>query len=265
TDRDGIGDACEPAADSDGYGVPDDEDRCPLDPDPSNADTDGDRVGDVCDNCTETVNNTQADVDQDHVGDACDRDCSANGNADCDTPHVCDIGVTDFCVECVDVVQCAPVGQFCDSNVCTAVAVNAVDFCRLQFPNGINAAAGTQHTIYGRVNEAGLTTLTTGTDPDDRIRAEFGFGPKSSNPDGNVAWTWFAAQPNLAYDGSPQGQNEPANDEYQYLFTLPNAPGNYDYAYRFSVDAGQTYTYCDRNQGSANGYDSSQAGNLTIQ
>lgn len=48
---DGVGDACRPASgdDSDGDGVPDDEDNCPDVSNPSQMDTDGDGVGDACD------------------------------------------------------------------------------------------------------------------------------------------------------------------------------------------------------------------------
>jgi len=48
TDGDGIGDACD--TDDDGDGVPDDEDNSPLVPNPDQKDTDGDGIGDVSDN-----------------------------------------------------------------------------------------------------------------------------------------------------------------------------------------------------------------------
>ncbi len=60
------------ATDSDGDGVPNPDDNCPLTPNPDQADADGDGVGDVCDNCPNDYNPGQEDGDSDGVGDACD-------------------------------------------------------------------------------------------------------------------------------------------------------------------------------------------------
>jgi len=57
--------------DSDGDGVYDGGDNCPLVPNPDQADGDGDGVGDACDNCPEVYNPDQKDSDGDGVGDAC--------------------------------------------------------------------------------------------------------------------------------------------------------------------------------------------------
>src|SRR5262249_33188480 len=83
----GIGDACDPAADSDfdDDGVPNTSDNCVLDYNPSQADSDHDGQGDACDpdadldgwsndndNCPFTANADQKDSDGDGVGDVCD-------------------------------------------------------------------------------------------------------------------------------------------------------------------------------------------------
>jgi hypothetical protein len=87
TDRDGIGDACDPLTDSDGDNIADSQDNCPTTPNPDQADRDGDGIGDACDNdndndsvpdasdnCPEVPNTDQADRDGDGIGDACDND-----------------------------------------------------------------------------------------------------------------------------------------------------------------------------------------------
>ena len=57
SDHDGVGDAC---------------DNCPLRPNPMQEDNDDDGVGDVCDNCVRHYNPLQEDADGDHIGDSCD-------------------------------------------------------------------------------------------------------------------------------------------------------------------------------------------------
>ena len=62
--------------DSDGDGVPDSEDDCPMAADPEQRDQDGDGIGDLCDNCPVVANAAQLtdpdDGDADQVGDECD-------------------------------------------------------------------------------------------------------------------------------------------------------------------------------------------------
>ncbi len=82
TDRDGVGDACDPnplspgdsPSDADHDGVADRIDVCPGVYDPSQLDSDGDRTGDACDNCPTAWNETQSDADGDGQGDRCDLD-----------------------------------------------------------------------------------------------------------------------------------------------------------------------------------------------
>ena len=103
--------------DSDGDGVPDDEDNCPDARNADQADADGDDIGDVCDsyegdnstdddddgiansqdNCPAAANEDQADQDNDGLGDACDN-CPAVAN-----PEQQDTdgdGVGDACDNC---------------------------------------------------------------------------------------------------------------------------------------------------------------------
>jgi hypothetical protein len=70
--------------DTDGDGVPNPTDNCPMLANPDQADGDGDRVGDACDNCFEVANNDQADADGDGIGDACETFVDPMGDVDGD-------------------------------------------------------------------------------------------------------------------------------------------------------------------------------------
>src|SRR5204863_332588 len=72
-DHDGFGDECDP--DIDGDGIDTAHDAFP--PDPSeHADTDGDGLGDNADNCPLIANASQEDTDGDKIGDACQNDAA---------------------------------------------------------------------------------------------------------------------------------------------------------------------------------------------
>jgi hypothetical protein len=69
-DHDGLGDACD-NDDSDNDGYPDNIDNCPFIPN-DQKDTDADGVGDACDNCIDVPNPDQTDTDGDGIGDTCE-------------------------------------------------------------------------------------------------------------------------------------------------------------------------------------------------
>jgi hypothetical protein len=117
----------------------------------------------------------------------------------------------------------------------TGQALEADD-CRVQSPPSLTVAAGAlTPVILGRVREAGLTEADGAAAA---LVAEVGFGPLDVNPSTQGGWTWLAA----AYDAQIADA-----DQYQASFTAPAATGSYGYAYRFSLDAGQSWTYCDAN------------------
>ncbi len=139
--------------------------------------------------------------------------------------------------------------------------VYTIDFCRLQFPATINETAGTQVDVYGRVYVAGLTDLSGVNNPAPGVIAYVGYGPDGGDP--ASGWTWSTGISNAAYDNSSPGY-EGNNDEYRAVLSVPS-PGTYDYAFRFSGDGGQTFTYCDLVEGSSNGYSAASAGQMTSQ
>ncbi len=95
-----------------------------------------------------------------------------------------------------------------------------------------------------------------------------GYGPVGSDPSSSPDWTWTPAIPNPAWDGNAWG--EPDNDEYMADLILPAVTGDYDYCFRFSGDVGVTWLYGDLatgapgEDGSENGYQSDNAGKMTV-
>jgi hypothetical protein len=108
TDGDGVGDSCESCpldpnktepgvcgcgvsdVDTDSDGVLDCNDNCPVDSNAGQEDVgDGDGVGDACDNCPTVANPLQEDTDLDGVGDACDP-CPLDNPDDTDGDGICD-------------------------------------------------------------------------------------------------------------------------------------------------------------------------------
>jgi len=120
----------------------------------------------------------------------------------------------------------------------------------------ITAAQNTTATVWGQVWISGLTDVQTGPDPDPLVMADVGVGPDGSDPSQDLTgWDWYPASPNTGFSHASE-------DEYQGEITLPSATGSpYDYAYRFSVNAGQTWTYCDRTDDT---YTPSDAGHLDV-
>ncbi len=127
--------------------------------------------------------------------------------------------------------------------VCSCVAQNEsnnaveADYCAVTFPLTLTVQTGASTgSIFGQVYEAGVTEPAGAAST---VRAQLGFGPPTVNPQYQAGWSWSTASYNI------QSGN---NDEYQGSFTAP-AAGSYRYAYRFSVDQGVSWTYCDANQG----------------
>ncbi len=128
--------------------------------------------------------------------------------------------------------------------------------CRLEAPAEITAQPGQAVQIRGRLFVAGLTDLTHGIDGHASLVGQVGVGARGSQP--GAAWSWMVAAPAANWNDV----DEPGYDEYQASPSAP-AAGDYDLAVRFSGDGGQTWTLCDLD-GSGNGYQPAQAGELTV-
>ena len=113
------------------------------------------------------------------------------------------------------------------------------DYCDTQFQLSMTVAAGaTTPSVFGRLYESGVTGMGSANAG---VRAQVGYGPTTANPEYQAGWTWS----NAAYNTTCSGCG--SNDEYQASFTAP-ASGTYDYVYRFSLDQGVSWTYCDNDQ-----------------
>ena len=142
-----------------------------------------------------------------------------------------------------------------------------IDWCRLQFPVDFEAIPGESITVFGRYFSAGVTNLTVTVDEAPRVVAAVGYGPDGTDPAVDTSWEWVDAQPNDSWNGTTLG--EPNNDEYFAIFAAPLEQTTYDLAFRFSGDAGATWTYCDRNRGAGqdgaeNGYAPADAGQMVV-
>ena len=140
---------------------------------------------------------------------------------------------------------------------CGGAAELTVDWCRLQFPLSIEGAEDDIVTVYGRVFIEGLTDATSGPDRVLPVRGELGFGPDGTDPATDDGWIWIDGTAN-------DGFSDASNDEYFVNLELPSL-GEYDYAWRFTANAGGDWLYCDGNEaGAADGYDIADAGALTV-
>jgi hypothetical protein len=150
TDPGGLSDSCGfvlqvGVADTDGDGVADDVDNCPLVANPGQENADGDALGDVCDadddndgvadgadNCPAVANANQLDNDGDGAGDACDADDDNDGVPDGadNCPFAANPGQQD--------ADGDGLGDACDGDVDGDAVPNAADNCPLT-PNADQA------------------------------------------------------------------------------------------------------------------------------
>ena len=122
----------------------------------------------------------------------------------------------------------------------TDAVVNLPDECNVQFPE-INSKmlVGESMSVFGRVIESGSTG--SGAAVTD-LSGELLVGPQGADPTSNIgAFTVIASTVRASVDViNPL----PMQDEYEATFT-PTAAGDYIFLYRFTVDGGANWSYCD--------------------
>jgi hypothetical protein len=132
------------------------------------------------------------------------------------------------------------------------------NFCILQGPPTLTYPASqtmSSELVFGRILEPGLTEAPG---PNPAVLASLGWGPVGSDPRTSPDWHWFGA-------GNFDAQTGDA-DEYQAVVAEPK-PGTYAYTYRFSLDTGLSWTYCDLDgNGAAPGlsFDVTKLGLVTV-
>ena len=130
----------------------------------------------------------------------------------------------------------------------------AIGWANLQWPPSMThtiSAVDRTDTAYGQVWIDGVTS-EAGATPG--LRAQLGFGPDGSNPDGNASWTWVDAAFNV---------NAGNNDEFMASL-MPEATGAFDYLYRYSTTGGREWLYADLNGPIAAGALPPNPGSLTV-
>ncbi|MBI5354260.1 MAG: alpha-glucosidase C-terminal domain-containing protein [Chloroflexi bacterium] len=139
------------------------------------------------------------------------------------------------------------------SNEVSAMPHLSLGWANLQWPPTLShtiSVVNRTSNVYGQVWIDGVTNQP-GQSPS--LRAQLGFGPSNSSPDGNPNWAWVDAAFNTDAGN---------NDEF-VASLLPESIGSFDYAYRYSTTNGASWTYADLD-GIGNGYVSAQAGKLTV-
>ncbi len=139
------------------------------------------------------------------------------------------------------------------SNEVAGLPHYAIGWANLQWPPSMThtiSAVDRTDMAYGQVWIDGVTNQAGATPG---LRAQLGFGPDGSNPDGNAAWTWV--------DGA-FNTDAGNNDEFKASM-LPEAVGQFDYAWRYSTTGGRDWVYADLD-GIGNGYSAAEAGSLTV-
>ncbi len=129
-----------------------------------------------------------------------------------------------------------------------------IGWCILQSPSSTSSRKSEfTEDIYGR---AFVKDCSEGDRACGQLVAQLGFGLQGIDPSVNPSqWSWMDA----AYN---PGHTDDDNDEFQAKI-LTQDEGAFSYTYRFSVDEGGSWTYCDLD-GTDNGFQPDMLGQLTV-
>lgn len=126
-----------------------------------------------------------------------------------------------------------------------------VEWCRIVAPEAVNTKINTEVPVYAQLyinNCTGADRICSG------VKAEVGYG---NTTDKVEDFKYTAATYNAEALETETGNN----DEYVGI-VKPTEAGNYVMAYRFSVDDGKTWTYCDYDN--VDGFKMENASKLTV-
>jgi hypothetical protein len=136
---------------------------------------------------------------------------------------------------------------------------DVLDECRLIAPSFLEVDPGVVFAVAGLLRDEGTTDVSSGVDPVPGLVVETGFGPAGTEPTlPSTGWVWGAAYP----DPEWSDDDAPGEDRWEGPLMIQQA-GVWDVLLRASADGGATWRLCDQD-GASNGYDSAQAGQVTI-
>jgi len=146
----------------------------------------------------------------------------------------------------------------CDCTANETAGAGELEWCSLHEPAAAFGTAGSSViSVYGRARNL---PETTGGD-DSQVVGEFGWGPKTVNPSVQSGFQYVAASKNPSCSGCG------LNDVEFVAHMTPSEVGTFSYVYRFSIDEGKTWTYCDTDgagSGAGRSFDVAKLGALTV-
>ncbi|MBM4397773.1 MAG: VCBS repeat-containing protein, partial [Deltaproteobacteria bacterium] len=185
------------------------------------------------------------------TGDNCDVETNECDPNPCLNGGTCTDGVGSFTCDC-------PNGWA--GATCNVILGTADAWCQVVEPGTIALEIGAFGTAWSALHVPGLTDRDDGVNTVAGLRSEAGVGPDGTNPWG-AGWAWATAT----------GQNgSSGNDRYSADLGGIPVPGSFDFAFRYSLDAGATWKYCDRDGSTPSGgdpqsgYATAQAGTLAV-